>query len=144
MDEIKNFAKHFLVDTDSHEENDFREEFILWKGHWKDRYGKLIEEGKSKETIESVIPHTALKSLNLCNSTVYPNVSALLKTLATLPFTSVECERNNSALKRLKTYTRSTMSQDRLQGLALMYIHRDVKISPNEVVRRFFMQSRRV
>ena len=37
-------------------------------------------------------------------------------------------------LKLLKTSLRSTMGNDRLNGLALMLIHRDVELNPDAVV----------
>ena len=48
------------------------------------------------------------------------------KIFATLPVSSATAERSFSALKYLKSYLRSTMSEDRLNGLALAYIHRDL------------------
>ncbi|XP_046862975.1 uncharacterized protein LOC124456622 [Xenia sp. Carnegie-2017] len=44
----------------------------------------------------------------------------------TLPITSCECERSISALRNLKTYQRSTMVEERLNGLALMRIHPEI------------------
>ena len=41
-----------------------------------------------------------------------------------LPITTATTERSFSALRRLKTYLRSTMKEDRLSGLALMDIHK--------------------
>ena len=40
-------------------------------------------------------------------------------------------------LKLLKTSLRSTMGNDRFNGLALMLIHRDVKLIPDAVVEEF-------
>ena len=37
---------------------------------------------------------------------------------------SVSCERSFSALRRLKLWTRSSMTEERLSGLAMMLIHR--------------------
>ena len=88
------------------------------------------------------IPDNALQALNKCDSALFPNINSLLITLCTLPFNSVECERNGSALKRLKTYLRSTMGQSRLNGLALLYINKDIKVDSKEVVRRFFLKGR--
>ena len=43
-------------------------------------------------------------------------------------------ERSVSALRRLKTYTRSTMGMEMLTGLALMNIHRHVDIDIDQVI----------
>ncbi|KAI0220771.1 hypothetical protein LSAT2_027752, partial [Lamellibrachia satsuma] len=47
----------------------------------------------------------------------------LLRIACTLPVTFAENEGANNVLKLLKTYLRTTMSTERLAGLALMKIH---------------------
>ena len=42
-----------------------------------------------------------------------------------------------SRLRYLKTYLCSTMMEERLNGLALMYVHRDIPSSPEAVVDEF-------
>ena len=37
----------------------------------------------------------------------------------------------------VKSPLRSTMMQDRLNGLAMLYYHQDVQLSPEEVVDKF-------
>src|SRR6218665_485764 len=49
-----------------------------------------------------------------------------LRIFCTLPVTVASAERSFSQLKRIKSYTRSTMAQDRLQGLALLCIESDL------------------
>ena len=56
---------------------------------------------------------------------------------ATLPVKSCECERSFSMIKQLKTHIRSTMGQERLSGLALMNIHRDIPIAADAIVDSF-------
>ena len=67
----------------------------------------------------------------------FPNITAALRVLSTIPVTSCECERSVSVLRRLKTYLRNTMCQNRLNGLSLMSIHRDISVSYHEVVNDF-------
>jgi hypothetical protein len=38
----------------------------------------------------------------------------------------VECERSFSALRRLKTWLRSTMSQTRLNAVAVIHVHQNI------------------
>ena len=64
-------------------------------------------------------------------------ITECLKIFSTLPITTFECERNVSALRRLKTYLRSTMSQTRLTGLALLHIQYNMDIDFDEIIRRF-------
>ena len=51
---------------------------------------------------------------------LYANLSIALRILLTLPVTVASGERSFSALKLIKTYLRTTMSQERLSGLALI------------------------
>ena len=67
----------------------------------------------------------------------FSNIKVCLCILDTLPVTSRTCERSFSAMKRLKTYTRSTMVSERLNGIALMHIHQE--IVPD--VKLFFVYS---
>ncbi|XP_068742165.1 52 kDa repressor of the inhibitor of the protein kinase-like [Montipora capricornis] len=68
-------------------------------------------------------PNTAGKALKKCDDDLFPNLYALLKTCATIPAMSLECERSASSLRRLHTYNRECMGQERLSSLALMHIH---------------------
>ena len=40
-------------------------------------------------------------------------------------------------LKRLKTYLRATMLQEKLTGLALLHIHQDIIVPIDEIIDRF-------
>ena len=62
---------------------------------------------------------------------------AILKLLLTLPVGSVSCERSFSKMRRLKHWSRTTMGENRLNGLALMFVHKDMKISRENVLQRF-------
>ena len=54
-----------------------------------------------------------------------------------VPVTTSECERTVSVLRRLKTYLRSTMRQDRLSSLALLHINYTMVIDVDEVIDMF-------
>ena len=85
----------------------------------------------------NAVPTTAADSLVECNIAFYPNIAVLLRLLCTLPITTAECERTISRLRTLKTYLRSTMREERLNGLALMRMHRDANINIAAVVDAF-------
>lgn len=70
-------------------------------------------------------------------SSYYANIGILLRLLCTLPVTSCSSERSFSALKRIKTSLRSTMGNERLTGLTLLHIHRDIDIDIQEVIDEF-------
>ena len=54
-----------------------------------------------------------------------PELSKVLQILSVVPATSCSTERSFSSLRRLKTYLRSTMGQERLSNLALLHIERE-------------------
>ena len=105
------------------------EELDVWLRYWT----KI--EKKNSESIPDSIQST-LKSFPHSEG-VFDNLTAALKLLATIPITSCECERTFSALRRLKNYSRSTMTEDRLNGLALLHIHLGIKIDRSHVIDKF-------
>jgi hypothetical protein len=68
---------------------------------------------------------------------VFPNVFVSLRILLTLPVSVARGERSFSKLKRMKNYLRSTISQERLTGIATLAIENDVlaKIDTDPVVK---------
>ena len=60
-----------------------------------------------------------------------------LLALCTLPVTSCECERNASALRRLRNFMRASMTESRLSSLALMHIHYQLPIDLDDFVSKF-------
>jgi hypothetical protein len=52
----------------------------------------------------------------------YPNVSIAYRILLIMPLTVASAKRSFSKLESLKNYLRSTMSQERLNGLAICSI----------------------
>lgn len=58
-----------------------------------------------------------------------PSVWAMLHIAVTIPLTSVVCERTFSVLKRVKTFSRSTMLQTRLKHLMALAVEKDIVLS---------------
>ncbi|KAK3858092.1 hypothetical protein Pcinc_035689 [Petrolisthes cinctipes] len=78
---------------------------------------------------------------------VYPNMWIALRIAVTTPVTVASAERSFSKLKLIKTYLRSTMSQERLSELAIISINKEVskQISFDETIYAFVARkSRRV
>ena len=67
---------------------------------------------------------------------LYPNIYVLLKTLGTV-VTSCECKRSRNVLKRLNTYLRASMGQNRLSALVLTNVNLDVDIDVKRVLKIF-------
>jgi len=56
---------------------------------------------------------------------LFEQVEALVRLLLVVPASSFEAERSFSALKRLKTWLRATMSQERLNSVVVCHVHRE-------------------
>ena len=66
---------------------------------------------------------------------MFPNICQLLRIVSILPVTSCECERIISVLRRLKTYLRTTMAEERLTGLALMHVDYGMDRNLDEIIK---------
>lgn len=89
---------------------DFCQELAVFK--------ELVTEINEKSSAFDLLQHLCKHDLQ----EAFPNVSIALRIYCTLPTTSASCERSFSKLKIIKTYLRSTMSQERLSGLAILAI----------------------
>nr|CAI5842469.1 unnamed protein product [Callosobruchus analis] len=58
----------------------------------------------------------------------------LLRIFATLPTSTSTAERSFSSLRRIKSYLRNTMGENRLNGLAHLNIHREIVVDPNDAI----------
>ena len=96
-------------------------EFERWQRKW------------TKVPIENR-PATLVDALSSCSKSLYPNLAILLQIFATIPVTTATAERSFSSLRLLKTYLRSTKKEDRLNGLALMAIRKDVRSKYDDVI----------
>jgi hypothetical protein len=54
-----------------------------------------------------------------------------------MPVSTAIAERSFSTMKRLITYLRSTMTTERLPGLGLLNIYRDMKINSEYIIDKF-------
>ena len=86
---------------------------------------------------------TIAESLQACDSSIYPNISVLLRIFATIPVTTATAERSFSALRLLKTYLRATMHEERLNGLVVMAIHKDIKLNYDDVIEQYALEHNR-
>lgn len=56
---------------------------------------------------------------------------------------SCEAERSFSTLKRIKTYLRNSIADNRLNGLASLNIHREIKVDTADDVMKELTQRKR-
>ena len=97
-------------------------ELELWQTYWVSN--------------KSSCPNSVASTLKAISFDSFANIKVALRILATLPVTSCECERSFSVMLRLKNYTRSTMVEERLNGLAMMEIHQDRYTTFSSAVHR--------
>lgn len=118
-------------------------------------YGKDLPCSDMAAIGELHLWHETVKELKLssrkamnyyiaCNEKIFPSISTLLKILVTLPVSTSTSERSFSSLRRLKTYLRNTTGQQRLNGLAMLNIHREISISADEVLDELAKSPRRL
>ena len=80
---------------------------------------------RSMATTNKELASSLLEAVQVCDAAYYPNISSILNLLLALPVGSCACERSFSSLRRLKTWSRSTIGEQRLNGLSLLFVHRD-------------------
>ena len=125
-------------------EFDWKAEFIKFVSAYKDDmpdyrtiHAELgLWETSWKKGFEKVQYCSVADTLRNCDEIAFPNIFTALKILAVLPVTTCECERSVSAhaLRRMKTWLRNTMENERLNGLAQMHINADINVDVDEVI----------
>jgi hypothetical protein len=83
---------------------------------------QLFHSTVSPNSLQSVISY--LKSLSTAEKDFYSEIIKIAKLILVMPATNATCERSFSALRRLKTWLRSTTSQARLNWCMLLHIHK--------------------
>jgi hypothetical protein len=89
------------------------------------------------------IPETLQGSLKKTDSLMFPNIHTILRLLLTLPITTCTCERSISVLGRIKTFNRTTMTDDRLSALCMICAYRHKQIDWEKMVNTFANQNPR-
>ena len=107
-------------------------ELDLWYNSW--------DEIKYKNDL----PDSISATLKRADALAFSNIYLALKLLGTLPITTCECERSFSSLRSIKTWDRSTVTNGRLNGLALLFIHREIDLTVSEIIDTFALKSRRI
>ena len=108
---------------------------------WEDKWLRIFdnmqlarEEGR---TTMLTVPSSLLEALASCDADSFPNIYNLLVIGCTLPVTSAEAERSFSLLRRIKTYLRSTMTEERMSDLAVIAMNYNIRIPVDDVCKAF-------
>ena len=77
----------------------------------------------------------------------FPDLLLFSQIILSIPITSASAERSFSKMKRVKTYLRSTMADQRLNDLCLLAIERelshDLLVDPSQVINKFALLAER-
>ena len=65
---------------------------------------------------------------------LYPNVKVVFLVFLTLPVTTCSVERSFSEMRLLKTWLRSSMTDERLSALALMHFNYELEIPYEKLI----------
>jgi len=73
------------------------------------------------------------------NKAIFTNLQKLFIIALTIPISSATCERSFSAMRKIKTWLRTSMLQDRFSDLSILYIEKDVSknINSNDILEYF-------
>ena len=85
------------------------------------------------------------KVYQLLEEDAFPSLKKVFQIALTVPVTSCTCERCFSCLRRVKTWLRTKMTQDRLDDLAVLAIERDTydECSDDDLVNSFITMKKR-
>lgn len=106
------FEKEFALYKDEVNIADLKNELKRW--YYYKRTIKTFDTQDFEKLKEDFVKHGAKSE--------FPNIFKLLKIYLSVPIASAECERSFSVLKRILTWLRNTMEQERLSDLAILSI----------------------
>lgn len=118
--EVLKFAEIYQEDFPDYHQ--IATELEMWERFWK---------------TQPRLSTTIAETLKKVDKIAFRNIYICLKILGVVPVISCECERSMSAMRRLKTWLRSTMNQERFNALALMHINNDLQINNEDIVNDF-------
>ncbi len=130
FEKIKQAVNMYASDLPGNEAT-IQAEYMLWMQKWA---GTEI----------AARPRNSLEAIDKCTPGLFPNILKLLQIFAILPVSAATAERSFSTLRRLKTYLRSTTGEKRLNGLALMCIHRNIQLPIDSIIDRLAKQARKL
>jgi hypothetical protein len=81
-------------------------------------------DGKKEEAVLSDVL-LYMREMTNRERLLLSEVAKVLKLVLVMPATNSTSERSFSTLRRIKTYLRSTMRQDRLNDLMILHVHKD-------------------
>ena len=129
------------------DENHINEDSINLNDH--DNVTNHINEDNTYLNEHDNVPNVLMSPLEILElvkvADCYPNVSIAYRILLTVPVTVASAERSFSKLKLLKSYLRSSMSQERLNDLAILCIEKNMleNIDVDTIINDFVSRNAR-
>jgi hypothetical protein len=96
-----------------------------------------VERWKIRWALVDEKPERLLDTLHATNRDLYPDIYTIISILLTMSVSSAISERSFSAIRRVKSYLRSTIGDERLSNLSLMHMHRHVHVDLNVIIDDF-------
>ncbi|KAJ8297606.1 hypothetical protein KUTeg_024137 [Tegillarca granosa] len=110
----------------------FQSEVSRWKIRWS------LDDGSESEK-----PVDLKSTVDSTNKDLYPNIFTCLVILLTMPVSTASAERAFRVMRRVKTYFRSTMTSQRMSGLAMLHSYKNVHIDIDKIINEFVGKSNR-
>ncbi|XP_060867830.1 zinc finger MYM-type protein 1-like [Metopolophium dirhodum] len=101
-----------------------------------DYYKDLLDINKLNIKSEMTVARNCINKINndfniddlktTIKKEIFPNIYKMLQVALTLPVSSATCEQSFSAMRRIKTWVRTSMHQERFTNLSILHIEKDV------------------
>jgi len=139
-------ARHLLylvpsiIVNDTLELSEATEGMLFWENDlpFPKSLGNELRRWQSMwQSAEKELTSNLLLALGACDVDAFPNIHRLRLIACTLPISSAEAERSFSLMKRIKTCTRSTMSEERFSDLAVIAMHYPERFEVDEICEAF-------
>ena len=122
-DHFKIFLEFYESDFEDLNFKSLDAELSLWEYH--------------RENCSANLPDNVSATLKQISFPCFPFIKRALRILGTITVSSCACERSFSSMKLLKTYNCPTMTNYRLNALAMLYVHLDIHEGSEEILKRF-------
>uniref|UniRef100_A0A2S2QNB5 Zinc finger MYM-type protein 1 n=1 Tax=Sipha flava TaxID=143950 RepID=A0A2S2QNB5_9HEMI len=121
-----------------------------------DYYKALLDVNKLNIKSEMTVARNCINKINndlniddlktTIKKEIFPNIYKMLQVALTLPVSSATCERSFSAMRRIKTWVRTSMHQERFTNLSILHIEKDVtkNIDTEFILNEFSKSSRMI
>ena len=88
-------------------------------------------------TFKGTLPTTLPELISATDKNMFPPIYVAIQILATIPVTACSCERSILGLRRMKSWMRNTMTEERLDSISVIMFNRDIKVDVDKVVDEF-------